>query len=105
MNFLPEQLNAEDQLEVATSEISAMYMKVTGKNSMFFDGRLLKLSDFYPLQTGLYPSIVDIIDDLNTLIQERYNHRESCTTVIVSQRTLKVKIYLATERSGLAFLS
>ena len=42
---------------------------------------------------------------MNTLIQERHNHSESCITVKVSRRTQIVDIYLASEGSGLAFFS
>ena len=42
---------------------------------------------------------------MNTLIQERHNHKENGVTVKVSRRTKKVEIYLANEGSGLAFLS
>ena len=42
---------------------------------------------------------------MNTLIQERHNHSESCITVKVSQRTQQFEIYLASEGSSLAFFS
>ena len=42
---------------------------------------------------------------MNTLIQERHNHSENCITVKLSRKTQKSKIYLANERSGLAFFS
>ena len=42
---------------------------------------------------------------MNTLIQKRRNHSESCITVKVSRRTQKLEIYLANEISGLAFFS
>ena len=40
---------------------------------------------------------------MNTLIQERHYHSESCITVKVSRRTQKVEIYIANEGSRLAF--
>ena len=106
-NFLPEQLNLDGQWEVAISEKSypSMYQNVTEGKFMFFDKKLSKSSQFYYLETGLYPSITDIVEAMNTLIQERHNHSESCVTVKVSRRTLKVEIYLANEGSGLAFFS
>ena len=64
-----------------------------------------KSSVFYYLEPGLYPSITDIVEAMNTLIQERHNHIESCITVRVSRRTPKIEIYLANEESGLAFFS
>ena len=106
-NFLPEQLNLEGQWEVAISKLSSpsMYQNVTEAKFMFFDNKLSKWSEFYYLKPGLYPSITDIVEAMITLIQKRHNHSENCITVEVSRRTRKVRIYLAKERSGLAFLS
>ena len=42
---------------------------------------------------------------MNTLIQERNNHNETCITVKVSCSTQKVVIMLANDTSGLAFRS
>ena len=42
---------------------------------------------------------------MNTLIQERNNHVETCITVKVSRRTQKVVIMLSNDSSGLAFCS
>ena len=42
---------------------------------------------------------------MNTLIQERNNHNETCITVKVSRRTQKVVITLANDGSGVAFCS
>ena len=106
-NFLPEQLNLEGQWEVAISEISypSMYQNVTEGRFMFFDKNFSKSPEFYHLEPGLYPSIPDIVETLNTLIQERHNHSENCITVKVSRRMQKVEIYVANEVSGLAFYS
>ena len=106
-NFLPQQLNLDGQWEVAISEISypSMYQNITEGKFMFFDKKLSKLSEFYYLEPGLYPSITDFVEDMNILIQERHNHSENCITVKVSRRTQKVEIYLANEGSGLAFFS
>ena len=106
-NFLPEQLNLDGQWEVAISEISypSKYQNVTEGKFMFFNKKLSKSSEFYYLEPGLYPSITDIIEARNILIQERHNHSESCIKVKVSRRTQKVEIYLENEGSGLAFFS
>ena len=61
---------------------------------MFFEKKFSKSSEFYYLELGLYPSITDIVEALNTLLQERHNHRENCITVKVSRRTHKVEINL-----------
>ena len=106
-SFLPEQLNLDGQWEVAISEISysPMYQNVTEGKFMFFDKKLSKSSEFYYLEPGLYPSITDIVEAINILIQERHNHSENCIKVKVSRRTQKVENYLAKEASGLAFFS
>ena len=72
---------------------------------MFFEKKLSKSSEFYYLEPGLYPSITDFVEAMNTLIQERHNHSEKCITVKVFRRTQKVEIYLANEGSALAFFS
>ena len=42
---------------------------------------------------------------MNTLIQERNNHNETCITIKVFRRTQKVVIMLANDNSGFAFCS
>ena len=106
-NFLPEQLNLHGQWEVAISEISypSMYQNVTERKFMFSYKKLSKSSEVYYLEPGLYPSITDLVEAMNILIQERHNHSEICIKVKVSRRTQKFEIYLANEGSGLAFFS
>ena len=82
-----------------------MPQNVTWDRFMFFDKIPSKLSEFYYLEPGFYPSITDIVEAMNTRILERHNPSENCVTVRVSHRTQKVEIYLAKERSGLAFFS
>ena len=86
-NFLPEQLNLEGQWEVAISETSypSMYQNVTEEKFMFFDKKPSKSSEFYYVEPGLYPSITDIVEAMNTLIQERHNDSETCITVKLSR--------------------
>ena len=76
-----------------------------GRKFMFFDKKLSKSSEFYYLEPGLYPSITDIVEFMNILIQERHNHSENSIKVKVSRRTQKVEIYLANEASGLALFN
>ena len=45
------------------------------------------------------------MEAMNTLIQERNNHNETCITVRVSRTTQKVVIMLANDSSALAFCS
>ena len=82
-----------------------MYQNVTERKFMFFDKKLSKSSEFYYLEPGLYPSITDIVEAMNNLIQERHIHSENCIKVKLSGRTQRVEIYLANEASGLAFFS
>ena len=88
-NFLPEQLNLDGQWEVAISGISypSMYQNVMEGKIMFFDKKLSKSSEFFFLEPSLYPSITDIAEAVNILIQERHNDSENCIKVKVSGRT------------------
>ena len=106
-NFLAEQLNHEGQWEVAILELSypSMYQKVSEGKFMFFDNNFSKTSEFYYLEHGLHPSFNNFVEAINTLIQERHNHSESCITVKVSGGTQKVEIYFQNEGSRLAFFS
>ena len=72
---------------------------------MSFDKNLSKSSEFYYLEPGLYPSITDIVEAINILIQERNDHSENCIKVEVSRRMQKSDTYLANEGPGLAFLN
>ena len=82
-----------------------MYQNVTEGKFMFFDKKLLKLSEFQCLEPGFYPSITVIVEPMNTLIQKRHNHSENCITVEGPRRTQKVEICLGKEKSGLALFS
>ena len=106
-NFLPEQVNLEGQWELATSERSypSMYQNIPGRHFKIFDEKLSKSTSTYNPEPGLYTSITDIVGAMNTLIQERNNHNETCITFKVSRRTQKVVIMLANDSSGLAFCS
>ena len=70
-NFLPEQANLEGHWEVAISEISypSMYQKITEGKLMFFDEQLSKTTLTYSFEPGLYTSITDIVEAMNTFIQ------------------------------------
>ena len=72
---------------------------------MFYDEKLSKTTEAYYLEPGLYSSITDIVEAMNTLIQERNNHRDICITIKVSKVTQKIKLYLANEESSLAVFS
>ena len=101
------QVNLEGQWEVAISEMSypSMYQNITEGKFKFFDEKLSKFTSTYSIEPGLYTSITNIVEAMNTLIQERNNHNETCITVRVSRRTQKVVIMLANDSSDLAFCS
>ena len=82
-----------------------MYQNITEGKFKFFDKKLSKSRSTYSIEPGLYTSITDIVEAMNTLIQERNNHNETCITVKVSRRTQKVVSMLANDSSGLAFCS
>ena len=82
-----------------------MYQNKTEWKFKFFHKKLPKSTSTYNLETGLNTSITDIVEAMNTLIQERNNHNETCITVKVSRRTQKFVIMLANDTSGLAFCS
>ena len=106
-NFLPEQVNLEGQGQVAISEMSypSMYQSLTEGYFKFFDKELSTSTSSYNLEPGLYTSITDIVEAMNTLIRGRNNHNGACITVKVSRRTQKVVILLANDSSGLACCS
>ena len=57
------------------------YENITDGKFIFFDKKLPKSSDFYYLEPGLYPSITDIVEAMNTLIQVK----DTITAKIASQ--------------------
>ena len=73
--------------------------KYNGKEIQFFS------TTTYNLEPGLYTSISDNVETMNTLIQERNNHNETCITVKISRRKEKDVILLANDTSSLAFCS
>ena len=72
---------------------------------MFIDEKLSKSTSTYNLEPGQYVFITDIVENMNTLIQERNNHNEICIKVNVSGITQNVVIMLANDTCGLVFCS
>ena len=105
--FLPEQGSLDGQRDVAISENSypSMYQNVTQGKFLFYDEKLSKTTEAYYLEPGLYSSITGIVEAMNTLIQEKNNHRDTCITIKVSRVTQKVKVCLANAESSLANFS
>ena len=46
-----------------------------------FDKKLSKSTSTYSIEPGLYTSITDTVEAMNTPIQERNNHNQTCITV------------------------
>ena len=95
------------QWEVAVSEkfYPPMYQNITERYFKFFDEKLSKSTSTYNLEPGLYTSITDNVEVMNTLTQGSNNHKETCITIKVSRRTQKLVIILANDTSSLAFCS
>ena len=53
----------------------------------------------------MYSSITDIVETMNTLIEERNNLSDTCIRIKVNRVTQKNEVYLANEESGLAICS
>ena len=106
-NFLREQRNLDGQWEVAISERSypSMYQNVTEGNLRFLTRHFQSHQNSITWNLVFNPSITDIVEAMNILIQERHNHSENCIKVKVSRKIQKVEICLANEASGLAFFS
>ena len=77
-NFLSEQVKLEEQWEVAIPEkfYPSMYQNITEGKLKFFDEKLSKSTSTYNQEPGPYTSITDIVEAMNTLIQEKNNHNE-----------------------------
>ena len=56
---------------------------------MFYNEKLSKTTEAYDFEPGLYSSITDIVEAMNTIIQERNNHRDTCTTIKLSRERKK----------------
>ena len=82
-----------------------MYQNITDGYFKFFNEKISRTTSTYSIERGLYKSITDIVEAMNTLFQERNNHNETCITVKVSGRTQKFVIVRANVTSGLAFCS
>ena len=69
------------------------------------DEKFSKTTSTYNLEPGLHTSFTDIVEAMNTFIQERNNLNETCITDRVSRRTQKVVTMLANGSSSLVFCS
>ena len=67
---------------------------------LFFDTNPSNSSVYYYLEPDPYPSITDIVEGMNTHIQDRHHHTDFSITVKVSRRRQKVEIHLANEEGS-----
>ena len=83
-------------MEVAISDISypSMYQNVTDGKFLFFDKKPSKLSELYYLEPGFYPSVTDIVEAMNILIQERHNHSENCIKYLEERKKLRLTLQM-----------
>ena len=95
-NFLQEQVILDGPCEVAVSEI---YLQNTG--ILPRDENLSETENFYYCEPGLHPSITDVVEAMNSLIQNRNNHNDNCLRVKVSRRSRKVGVSLVNKESSL----
>ena len=74
-NFLPDQISLDGEWEVPIIELSypSLYQNVTAGKFFYLHEATpdTKLSNYYTLDPGLYPSIFDIVNEMNRKIQKR----------------------------------
>ena len=56
--------------------ILTINVKILPRESLFFDAKLSNSSDQYYFEPSLYHSITDIVEAMNTLIQEKQSHKD-----------------------------
>ena len=71
---------------------------------MFSEEKLSKFSETFFLEPSVHPSVRDSVEIMITLIQKQHSHSEKYISVKASQKTQKIGIYFANERSVLACL-
>ena len=80
-NFLPEQINLEVEWEVAFIELSypSLNQNITEGKFFYLDEASpnTKPSDYYTLDPGLYPSLSDIVNEMNKKNQEREKYEKN----------------------------
>ena len=89
--FLPEQINLDGEWEVAITERSypSLYQNITEGKFFYLDEATPepKPSDYYTLHPGLYPSISDIVNEMNRKIQEREKYEKTPIKLHVNKIT------------------
>ena len=108
-DFLPEQINLEGEWEVAITELSypSLYQNITDGKFFSLDAATpdTKPSDYYTIDAGLYPSISDIVNEMNKQIQEREKYEKTPIKLKVNRITQRISLSLPNENSLLVIFS
>ena len=108
-NFLPEQLNFDREWEVAITELSypSLYQNITEGKFFYLDEATpdIKSSDYYTLDQALYPSISDIVNELNRKFQESEMYKKTPIKLHVNKITQQISLSLPNENSFLVIFS
>ena len=108
-NCLPEQINLEGEWEVSITELAypSLYQNITDGKFFSLDAATpdTKPSDYYRTDERLYPSISDIVNEMNKKIQERENYEKTPIKLKVNRITQRISLSLPNENSLLVIFS
>ena len=108
-NLPPEQINLDGEWEVAITELSypSLYQNVTEGKFFYIDEAkpYTKPSDYYTLDPGLYPSISDIVNEMNRKIQEREKYEKTPIKLHVNKITQRISLSLPNQNFLLVIFS
>ena len=108
-NFIPEQLNFDREWEMAITELSypSLYQNITEGKFFYLDEATpdTKSSDYYTLDPALYPSISDIVNELNRKFQESEMYKKTPIKLHVNKTTQQISLSLPNENSFLVIFS
>ena len=108
-NFLPEQINLDGEWEVAITELlyPSLYQNITEGKFFYLDEATpdTKPSDYYTLDPGLYPSISDIVNEMNRKIQEREKYEKTSIKLHVNKITQRISLSIPNQNSLLVIFS
>ena len=107
--FLPEQIILEGEWEVAITELfyPSLYQNITEGKFFYLDEATpnTKPSDCYTLDPGLYPSISDIVNEMNKKIQALEKYEKTPIRLHVNKITQQIPLSLPNENSLLVVFS
>ena len=102
-SFIPEQINPDGEWEVSITELSypSLYQNITEGKLFYLDEATAdtKPSDYYTLDPGLYPSISDIVNEMNRKIQEREKYEKTPNKLHVNKITQRFPLSLPNQNS------